>query len=128
MASPSASRIVGQTAIATGIFKSILGFANGGDPPVGQISLVGERGPELFIPKTSGTIIPNDQLGGNSGNNGQNQQSMQPIIIANTWNVKAWDAKDVKQYLSENKDMIQSMVAGGIKDNKNGLRNAVRAV
>ncbi len=41
-------------------------FAKGGRPPVGQPSLVGERGPELFVPSTAGTIIPNDQLGGSS--------------------------------------------------------------
>lgn len=33
-------------------------FAGGGDPPVGKVSWVGENGPELFVPKTSGTIIP----------------------------------------------------------------------
>lgn len=32
--------------------------ASGGSPPVGKVSLVGERGPELFVPHTSGTIIP----------------------------------------------------------------------
>lgn len=40
------------------------GFANGGDPPVGVPSMVGERGPEIFVPKQSGTIIPNDKIGG----------------------------------------------------------------
>ena len=39
-------------------------FANGGRPPVGRASLVGERGPELFVPRTSGTIIPNNKIGG----------------------------------------------------------------
>lgn len=43
-------------------------FANGGEPPVNQASLVGERGPELFIPKTAGTIIPNNQLNSALGN------------------------------------------------------------
>ena len=46
-----------------------LGFANGGRPPVGKASIVGERGPELFVPSTAGTIIPNNQLGGGSTNN-----------------------------------------------------------
>lgn len=41
-----------------------LQFANGGDPPVGKASIVGEKGPELFVPKTAGTIIPNHRLGG----------------------------------------------------------------
>ena len=39
---------------------SIPGFAAGGTPPVGRPSLVGEQGPELFVPRTSGTIIPAD--------------------------------------------------------------------
>ena len=47
-------------------FMSLLGgsFANGGSPPVGKMSLVGEQGPELFVPNQSGTIIPNGSFGG----------------------------------------------------------------
>ena len=41
-------------------------FANGGRPPIGRPSLVGERGPELFVPNSAGTIIPNNQLGGST--------------------------------------------------------------
>ena len=41
----------------------ISGFANGGRPPVGRPSIVGERGPELFVPRTAGTIIPNHAMG-----------------------------------------------------------------
>ena len=37
------------------------GFADGGRPPVGEVSLVGERGPELFVPDSSGTILSNEQ-------------------------------------------------------------------
>jgi len=44
--------------------SSFLGFANGGRPPVGRASIVGERGPELFVPNSAGTIIPNNKLGG----------------------------------------------------------------
>lgn len=39
-------------------------FANGGRPPVGKPSVVGERGPELFVPRSSGTIVPNGSFGG----------------------------------------------------------------
>lgn len=45
-------------------FSSILGFADGGRPPIGRVSMVGERGPELFVPDVAGTIIPNHALGG----------------------------------------------------------------
>lgn len=40
------------------------GYADGGQPPVGKPSLVGERGPELFVPHEPGTIIPHEMLGG----------------------------------------------------------------
>jgi len=40
------------------------GFADGGRPPVGRASIVGERGPELFVPDRAGTIIPNNAMGG----------------------------------------------------------------
>ena len=51
-------------AFKTSFDTSLLGFANGGRPPVGRASIVGERGPELFVPKTAGTIIPNSAIGG----------------------------------------------------------------
>lgn len=44
-----------------GILKdigSIFGFAGGGRPQLGKISIVGERGPELFVPDTAGKIVP----------------------------------------------------------------------
>lgn len=48
-----------------GVFMSILGQREKGGP-VGADGtyLVGEKGPELFTPSTSGTIIPNHELGG----------------------------------------------------------------
>jgi len=54
-----------------GFLGGLLGglFANGGRPPVGKASVVGERGPELFVPKVAGTIIPNNQLGGGGTTN-----------------------------------------------------------
>ncbi len=47
-----------------GLLGAIGLFANGGRPPVGKASIVGERGPELFVPRLSGTIVPNNKLGG----------------------------------------------------------------
>ncbi len=49
-----------------GFIGGILGglFAEGGNPPVGKPSIVGEQGAEIFVPRTAGTIIPNDQIGG----------------------------------------------------------------
>ena len=40
--------------------------ADGGPVSAGGSFMVGERGPELFIPQKSGTIIPNNKMGGSS--------------------------------------------------------------
>lgn len=39
--------------------------ANGGQLMAGQASIVGERGPEVFVPSTSGTVVPNGKVGSN---------------------------------------------------------------
>lgn len=44
----------------------IPGFANGGRPLVNSPSIVGERGPELFVPDRAGTIVSNEALKNNS--------------------------------------------------------------
>ena len=46
-----------------GTLGKMLGFAEGGQPPVGVPSIVGENGPELFVPNSAGTIIPNGKFG-----------------------------------------------------------------
>jgi hypothetical protein len=43
------------------------GRAAGGPVSAGTTYMVGERGPELFTPSASGTIIPNHRLGGGGG-------------------------------------------------------------
>jgi phage-related minor tail protein len=53
-------------------------FAGGGDPPVGQVSLVGENGPELFVPRAAGTIIPNGQFG--NGGSASGTVHYNPVI------------------------------------------------
>ena len=79
-----------------GLLGSLFGgfFANGGQPPVGKPSIVGENGPELFVPKTAGTIVPN------GGGNGGNQPGGNTYI---TNNISAIDAKSVAQLFAENR-------------------------
>ena len=42
------------------------GLADGGTARAGRTHLVGERGPELFTPRVTGTVIPNHALGGST--------------------------------------------------------------
>jgi tape measure domain-containing protein len=50
-----------------GLFANLPGLANGGRASAGRSYLVGERGPEIFTPKRSGTVIPNNMIGGGGG-------------------------------------------------------------
>ncbi len=45
-------------------------FAGGGSPPMGRMSVVGERGPELFVPSTPGTILTREQVAAVQGRAG----------------------------------------------------------
>ena len=58
-----------------GIFGSITGImkglgvpflAGGGDAMAGQPHVIGEEGPELFVPRVSGKVVPNGKFGGST--------------------------------------------------------------
>ena len=86
-----------------GMVGKIFGFADGGDPPVGVPSMVGERGPELFVPKTAGTIVPNHMLG-------SSQQA--PTINYNGPYIASMSAIDTQsglQFLAKNKQSVWSV-------------------
>lgn len=78
---------VGPMQQGGGLLDSIFGsvgsffgvfFAEGGRPPGGKASIVGENGPEWFIPDTAGTVYPNG-----SGMGGQS------INVSHTWNIQS---------------------------------------
>lgn len=60
---PGGVQAIGATGIA-----NLLGFRANGGPVTGRSPyIVGERGPELFVPSVSGNILPNNQLGSFNG-------------------------------------------------------------
>lgn len=110
MASKALSAIFG----GGGFLSSLLGFAEGGQPPVNKPSIVGEQGPELFVPKTAGTIIPNDKLGMGGGS------SVSNTYITN--NISAVDAKSVAQLFAENRRTLLGSVQLAQKEMPYGNR------
>jgi hypothetical protein len=87
-------------------------FANGGQPPVGKVSVVGEKGPELFVPRTAGTVIPNNQLGGGS----------QTINNNYVYNVSAIDARSVATFFAENRKTMLGTIQMAQKELPYGNR------
>ena len=71
------------------------GHAAGGPVDAGTAYPVGEKGPELFIPRSAGTIIPNNQLAGIGGS----------TTVNNTY-INAIDAKSFEQRLLESSNTI----------------------
>jgi hypothetical protein len=69
---------------------------------------VGERGRELFVPSTNGTIIPNHEMG-----NGMNI----------TFNIEANDVRGIKELLIDNRATIINLVNQGA--NQKGKSNVV---
>jgi len=66
-------------------------------------TIVGENGPELFIPQRSGTVIPNQQMSGMAGD--------QPTIVYNgpyINQLSAIDTQSATQFLAKNKNAVWS--------------------
>ncbi|MGA1077022.1 MAG: hypothetical protein ACO307_18135, partial [Ilumatobacteraceae bacterium] len=57
------------------------GRATGGPTNPGTAYVVGEKGPELFVPRSAGTVVPNNKLGG-TVNQTFNIVSSDPILTA----------------------------------------------
>ena len=66
----SSGQTVDITAVDAGTVNSLGGLnfggymANGGQTAPGNAYMVGERGPELFVPGAKGNIVPNNAMGG----------------------------------------------------------------
>jgi len=54
---------IAASGVGSAIFGAIAGKADGGPVSGGTPYVVGERGPELFIPKANGAIVPNHKMG-----------------------------------------------------------------
>lgn len=57
--------------------------------------------------------------------NYESQNGSSPVIF-NSFNIKAWDSKDVSKYLLENRQLLNQITFQGIKDNSAQLRTMVR--
>jgi hypothetical protein len=78
-----------------------LSSAGGNELGAGQPSMVGENGPEMFIPKSAGTIVPNNRINSLMGN--------QPAVVYNgpyIANMSAIDTQSGLQFLAKNKQGV----------------------
>lgn len=90
----------GTAGLLSGLFGG--GKAKGGSIIGGRAYMVGEKGPEMIVPSGSGTVVPNDMLGGDGG-----QQV--------TYNINAVDAMSFKQMVSRDPEFIHSVAQRGAR-------------
>ena len=85
------------SAAKTSLFSifGLSGKAAGGPVSAGKPYMVGEKGPELFMPSSSGSIVPNNKLGGSGGTMGGG------TTIIN--NISAIDSRSVQQLFAEHR-------------------------
>lgn len=83
----------------------IPGMAKGGPVDARSPYIVGEQGPELFIPATAGKIVPNAQLGG--------QGMAQGGATAVTYNINAVDAASFRALVARDPSFIYSVTEQG---------------
>jgi phage-related minor tail protein len=83
---------------------SLPGKATGGVVTQDTPYMVGENGPELFVPQSSGTIIPNQRLGEAGGMGGQTVNYNGAFIQ----NMSAIDTQSATQFLATNKMAVWS--------------------
>jgi len=88
--------------------------AAGATASAGQPFIVGERGPELFVPRVAGEIIPNGNIPARAEGVVVHQQF--PIVI------HAIDSRDVIQFFEENKGLISAKALEGILDSEAAMQ------
>tara|TARA_B100000212_G_scaffold256461_1_gene196758 strand:- start:578 stop:2527 length:1950 start_codon:yes stop_codon:yes gene_type:complete len=93
----------GAIAFGTSLLNKIKGFEKGGRPPVGQPSIVGEKGAELFVPDQAGTIVPNDKLG-----------MGQPVTV--NFNINTVDARGFNELLVNSRGVIVNMINQAVNE------------
>ena len=87
--------------ILGGVGMLLGGFlADGGPAKANTPYVVGERGPELFVPRTSGTVVSNEQMNAMGG---------QGDLTVN-FNLSAIDTQTGTEFLLENKRVITGVV------------------
>lgn len=94
----------------TGPIMSLFGLASGGPAKAGQPYIVGEEGPELFIPKNSGTVIPNDITESLAGGQGMAMGGGQV-----TYNINAVDARSFKQLVASDPEYLYNVTQVGAR-------------
>ena len=98
------------TKILSSVVGSLFGLADGGPATAGKPYVVGEEGPEIFVPRASGTVIPNGQAMGGAGTGAGAGGGGQTNNTYITNNIQAVDAKSVAQLFATNRKALLGSV------------------
>ena len=99
---------VSASALAKGMamvaqIKSTNFRAGGGSVNKGQAYMVGEKGPEMFVPSGSGKVVANNQMGGG-----------QPVNV--NFNINTVDARGFNELLTNSRGVIVNMINSAVNE------------
>jgi hypothetical protein len=94
---------LGAVQIATIARQQYQGRAGGGAVNKDQAYMVGEKGPEMFVPSGSGKIVPNNQMG-----------SGQPVNV--NFNINTVDARGFNELLVNSRGVIINMINSAVNE------------
>lgn len=103
--------------------------ASGGPVESGSPYIVGEKGKELFIPNTDGTIVPNFKLNDYTATNKVVTQTSTPNVTVNVINQSGQNVTAKQEVKSSSPDnYVINVVLQAITQNKGGMKDAISAV
>ncbi len=85
-----------------GLFNFGGGKAQGGAVQGGKAYMVGEKGPEMFVPNQSGNIVPNNQISG------------KPVTV--NFNINTVDARGFNELLVNSRGLIVNMINSAVNE------------
>ena len=95
----------------TGPIMGLFGLAKGGPAKAGQPYIIGEEGPEIFVPKQSGVVLPNSALRGhNAGGPG-----IMGGGVTNITNISAIDTVSFQQRIAQDPEFIYNVSRAGAR-------------
>lgn len=95
---------------SAGNFLSGLFKADGGPVAGGQPYIVGEQGPEWFVPNGAGTIVPNGKSPVTTASSGRGDSSTAQAPININFSVRAMDARSFQSAMVQNKAVVVGIV------------------
>jgi hypothetical protein len=103
-------------------FSMLTGKAAGGPVAANTPYIVGENGPELFMSKTAGNIIPNNKLNSITGSGSPVDSGSSNNVLNINYTINATDAASFRQMIARDPEFLYAVTEKGRSSIPSGRR------